>query len=152
MSQSITSWAEARARRRQQDEQAAQRFTSGTRQYLPEVDRAVIEAEREVMARPGGWESLFDGEWDLLVGQHQARQQRQLAAAGFDRSPGWVVPTHLRSQWPIYETEAVTFSTEWGLVTVGRSLARIYDLDGWPDAVTLETMARQQAAREAVPA
>lgn len=130
----------------------AQRFTSGTRLYLPVVDRAIAAAEREVMARPGAWESLEDGEWDLLVARYQAAEQQQLVAAGSERCPGWVVPTHLRSGWPMYETEAVTFSTEWGLVTVGRSLARIYDMDGWPAADILETMARQQAEREAVPA
>lgn len=135
-------------------EEVADRFVSGERRYSPRMREEVasVAAEREVLARPDAWQSLVEGEWEELVALHLARLDRALTRAGDNRHPGWTVPVGQRNAWPIYPSEAVTFTTEWGQVTVGRSLARIYDLDGWPDAVTLETMARQQAAREGVPA
>ena len=135
-------------------EEVADRFVSGERLYRPRMreETAAEAAEREVLARSHTWQSLRDGEWEDLLNLHLARGDRTLARAGSERHPGWTVPNDQRNVWPIYPSEAVTFTTEWGQVTVGRSLARIYDLDGWPDAVTLEAMARQQAAREWVDA
>lgn len=142
-----------RAREQRTIEAVTERFVSGERQYRPGSAQATAEAaaEREVLGRPNTWSSLSTGEWEILVNRHLARFNRQLSQAGDHRHPGWVVPPDQRNTWPIYQAEAVTFTTEWGPVTVGRSLARIYDLDGWPEADILETMARQQAAREAVP-
>lgn len=142
------------ARERRHIEEVADRFVSGERLYSPRnrADMAAGAAEQEVLARSGSWTTLRDGEWEELVAKHLARGDNELTEAGFGRYPGWIIPEGRRNTWPIYDTEAVTFTTEWGPVTVGRSLARIYDLDGWPDAATLETMARQQAAREEVPA
>lgn len=142
------------AREQRAMEDVADRFVSGERRYSPRMreELASVAAEQEVLARPGAWTSLVTGEWEDLVAKHLARGDRALTRAGDERHSGWRVPADQRNTWPIYATEAVTFTTEWGPVTVGRSLARIYDLDGWPDAVTLETMARQQAAREGVPA
>lgn len=130
------------------------RFVSGERRYSPRAraELASVAAEQEVLARSGSWTTLRNGEWEELVAKHLAQGDRVLAEAGDSRHAGWVVPVSQRNTWPIYDSEAVTFTTEWGPVTVGRSLARVYDLDGWPDAITLETMARQQAAREEVPA
>lgn len=135
-------------------EAVTDRFVSGERRYSPRnrADMAAVAAEREVLARPDSWRSLAEGEWEELVALHLARGDRALARAGDSRHAGWRVPGSQRNTWPIYASEAVTFDTEWGPVTVGRSLARIYDLDGWPDAVILEDMARCQAAREEVPA
>ena len=74
----------------------------------------------------------------------QEERLRRIQSTYRTRCPGWRVPNaDHRRRWPMYETEAVTFDTEWGPVTVGRGLARIYDQGGWPE--DLADMVRQQA-------
>lgn len=110
----------------------------------PDWDRA-YQAHEEAPAVPG------EGPWVTMT-RITAERMAVEAAVRRVRSPGWQVPVQEAESWPLYRNEAVTFDTEWGSVTVGRSLARIYDLEGWPEAEVLEAMAAKQAAREGVPA
>jgi hypothetical protein len=124
---------------------------SGTQQYRVEgPDEEEVRRVGQIIQNR--WDDYTPAEMEDLYRQVRAAIALEETLRVTGRDPGWRVPQGQRNRWPIYQAEAVTFTTEWGLVTVGRSLARIYDLDGWPDAVTLETMARQQSAREGVPA
>lgn len=146
--------AEAPWERRQRETAAlGTRFPSGERQYHPRSlgDEAAEAAEVQVAAE-GGWDVVTPERYQELIDEYRESLIRLDAERSRSRTAGWKVPEGERSRWPIYPGEAVTFTTEWGSITVGRALARIYDLDGWPDAVILESMARQQAAREGVPA
>lgn len=93
--------------------------------------------------RPASDYDRSAAEFDAL---NQARRLEELTK-DFVRSPGWRVPVKMRNQWPMYQNEAVTFTTQWGPVTVGRGLARMYDLTGWPEEKTLIRMVEQQAAQ-----
>lgn len=97
--------------------------------------------EDEIVAREARGEEVDPRA--LLLQREQERRDLD-AEAVRHRDAGWRVPEDLRNSWPMYRNEAVTFTTPHGPVTVGRSLARIYDLDGWPDATVLEEIAGQQ--------
>lgn len=119
---------------------------SGDRRYRPNEGEALeAEAMEELVRREGGWE---------LINPERYREMSRLYRDGLlaleveranEREPGWRVPAEQRNRWAMYVGEAVTFTTQWGPVTLGRSLARIYDLDGWPDAGALQALAEQQA-------
>jgi hypothetical protein len=144
---------------------------SGTHRYLlddyglhrHDLENAIWrQAEQEAQTNPALREKVTRGqgcreqwEWNAIdrieaLRERQAREQWQRVVDQY-RTPGWRVPEGQRSTWPIYPREAITVDTPWGPVTVGRHLARIYDLDGWPDAGTLEAMAREQADRNGAP-
>lgn len=147
-------WERRQAQAQQIREYAARTFASGTQRYgAPDIhELAVTEVDAAYWEARGRGEEWSDGRFQSLVADRKATLTAQSQARSLQRRPGWRVPDRERDTWLKYPDAAVTFDTEWGLVTLGASLARIYDLDGWPDAATLETMARQQAAREAVPA
>lgn len=121
--------------------------------YQVDVEEHLVgNAIDEFCAAAGGWDRTTQREREHVVIHARATLTRIDAERSLTRGPGWRVPPAQRDRWPLYRGEAVTFTTEWGPVTVGRSLARIYDMDGWPDAATLEAMAQQQAVREGVSA
>lgn len=97
--------------------------------------------EEEALAREVRGEEVNIG---AMLAQAEQERRDLDAEAVRHRQPGWRVPDELRNSWPMYRNEAVTFTTTHGPVTVGRSLARIYDLDGWPDATVLEEMVGRQ--------
>lgn len=144
-------WERRQRRREAIEAMVRERFISGTRQYRVEDSDAELNRRMDQLVR-GYWGQYTPQELEELYAQVLAAIALEETLRVTDRDPGWRVPQDQRNRWPIYQAEAVTFTTEWGPVTVGRSLARIYDLDGWPDAAILEAMARQQAAREGVPA
>ncbi len=67
-------------------------------------------------------------------------------------------PPYRHGQWiaqsperrPIYFTEAVTFNTPWGYVTLGRGLASTYDMEGWPSDTELRSMVERQRKMQTV--
>lgn len=143
-------WA---ADRRAMEELEDRQPVRGTHRYQVDAeDIRIGEILDAAVRKQGGYCVLTPWQVNELANKVRTEVQGRAARLSTERNPGWRVPPGAASSWPIYQTEAVTFDTEWGAVTVGRSLARIYDIDGWPDAATLETMAQQQAAREGVPA
>lgn len=121
------------------------RYHLGSAEEMEAERAASIDAllEQRFAGRPhvpgSEWRAAYEEEM-------RARREREFLSYSY-REPGQQVPLDRRSTHPLYRNEAVTFRTDWGPVTVGRGLARIYDMDGWPDAATLEAMAVQQAAQ-----
>lgn len=137
------------ADRRAEGETLRQQYAdlSGTRRYgLSRAEDQEVAALEEAVRVAGGWEQVNPDRYRELQATYREGVRLAQESAANERHPGWQVPAAEHSRWPLYVTEAVTFTTEWGPVTVGRSLARIYDLDGWPDAAVLQAMVEQQAA------
>lgn len=133
--EAVEQQAERRAQEAVRWERAQRELRRATTNYADQLPDAP--------PRPASDYERSAAEFDEL---NLARRMEELTR-DFARSPGWQVPTGLRNQWPMYHNEAVTVTTAWGPVTVGRGLARMYDLGGWPDEETLIRMVEQQAAQ-----
>ena len=158
-------WSEVRQRLLQQDVNRRARVADMMRdearvasviadreRRLAEERRVATNLAAQIPVAPTEWVEAdiehLEGDALAYALEHRAeqRQMRTLQRSEV-RVPGWKVPGSLRNKWPLYDTEAVTVDTPYGQVTVGRSLARIFDMGGWPDGATLRSMVEEQSAR-----
>lgn len=121
---------------------------------LAEERRVTTNHSAQVPPAPSTWteedaaqECLDEGIRTHIQEEMAEHKRLQVLQRVEVRVPGWRVPGNLRNKWPRYDTEAVTVGTPYGQVTVGRNLARIFDMSGWPDGATLRSMVEEQSAR-----